>query len=306
MELLFLGTGGGTPSRQRNVTSIALLLQGARSGCWLFDCGEGTQHQILRSPVKPGKIEKIFITHLHGDHVFGLPGLLTSRSMSGISGAMTLYGPKGLRQFVETSLSLSGSWLTFPLEIVEIEAGEVLNDEQFRVVAYPLTHPVECYGYRIEEHDKPGALDAARLLADGIKPGSLFQQLKQGKTVTLEEGRVVNGRDYLGPSLPGLTLAIFGDTSPTPAAQALAAGADVMVHEATLEAALEEKANGRGHSSTVQAATVARDAGAKKLIVTHLSSRYLREDASRLLEECRAIFPNTEMAHDFSLFRIET
>ncbi|MDW8845214.1 ribonuclease Z [Erwinia sp. MMLR14_017] len=304
MELLFLGTGAGTPSRQRNVTSIALNLHGVRSRCWLFDCGEGTQHQMMRSRVKSGKIEKIFITHLHGDHIFGLPGLLTSRSMNGISDTMTIYGPKGIRSFVDTTLSLSGSWLTFPLEIMEIEAGEVFNDEHFRVTAYPLTHPVECYGFRIEEHDKPGALDAERLLADGIKPGALFQQLKLGKTVTMEDGRVVEGKAYLGPATKGVTLAIFGDTSPTPATSELAAGADVMVHEATLEAAMEEKANGRGHSSTVQAATAAKQAGAKRLIVTHLSSRYLREDSERLLAECREIFPNTEMAHDFSVFRL--
>lgn len=304
MELLFLGTGAGTPSRQRNVTSIALNLQGVRSGGWLFDCGEGTQHQMMRSRVKTGKIEKIFITHLHGDHIFGLPGLLTSRSMNGISDTLTIYGPKGIRAFIDTTLSLSGSWLTFPLEIVEIAAGELFNDAHFRVTAYPLTHPLECYGFRIEEHDKPGALDAARLLADGIKPGILFQQLKLGKTVTMEDGRVVEGKAYLGPATKGRTLAIFGDTSPTPAASQLAKGADVMVHEATLEAAMQEKANGRGHSSTVQAATAAKEAGAKRLIVTHLSSRYLREDAERLLAECREIFPNTEMAHDFSVFSL--
>ncbi|WP_034917813.1 ribonuclease Z [Erwinia sp. 9145] len=302
MELQFLGTGAGTPGRQRNVTSIALSLEGVRSGCWLFDCGEATQHQIMRSPVKIGKIEKIFITHLHGDHIFGLPGLLTSRSMNGISEGITLYGPKGIKTFVETTLSLSGSWLTFPLDIVEISAGEILNDEHFRVTAWPLTHPVECYGFRIEEHARPGALDADRLLADGIRPGKLFQQLKRGRTVTMEDGQVVNGRDYLGPSTPGLTLAIFGDTSPTAAAREVAANADVVVHEATLEAAMAEKANSRGHSSTVQAATMAKEAGAKKLIVTHLSSRYLREDTARLLAECRAIFPNTEMAHDFAVF----
>ncbi|WP_380183078.1 ribonuclease Z [Kalamiella sp. sgz302252] len=302
MELLFLGTGAGTPSRQRNVTSIALNLQGVRSGSWLFDCGEGTQHQIMRSATKPGKLEKIFITHLHGDHIFGLPGLLTSRSMNGISEGITLYGPPGIKAFVETSLSLSGSWLTFPLEIVEIGAGEVFRDEHFRVIAYPLTHPVECYGFRIEEHDRPGTLDAERLLADGIKPGRLFQQLKQGKTVTMEDGRVVDGSRYLGPSKKGLTLAIFGDTAPGPAAKELAAGADVVVHEATLEAAMEEKANSRGHSSTVQAATMAKEAQAKRLIITHLSSRYLREDTERLLAECREIFPATEMAHDFAVF----
>ncbi|WP_147200218.1 ribonuclease Z [Pantoea sp. CCBC3-3-1] len=304
MELLFLGTGGGTPSRLRNVTSIALNLQGVHNGFWLFDCGEGTQHQMLRCPLKVSKLEKIFITHLHGDHIFGLPGLLTSRSMNGITDGITLYGPKGIKAFVEATLGLSGSWLTFPLEIVEITAGEVLNDEHFRVTAYPLTHPVECYGYRIEEHDKSGALDAGRLLADGIKPGKLFQQLKLGKTVTMEDGQIVDGRKYLGPAIKGLTLAIFGDTSPTPASRELAANVDVMVHEATLAAEMEEKANSRGHSSTVQAAKAAKEAGAKKLIVTHLSSRYLREDTEWLLAECRAIFPATEMAHDFSVFEV--
>lgn len=304
MELLFLGTGGGTPSRLRNVTSIALNLQGVHNGFWLFDCGEGTQHQMLRCPLKVSKLEKIFITHLHGDHIFGLPGLLTSRSMNGITDGITLYGPKGIKAFVEATLGLSGSWLTFPLEIVEITAGEVLNDEHFRVTAYPLTHPVECYGYRIEEHDKPGALDAGRLLADGIKPGKLFQQLKLGKTVTMEDGQIVDGRKYLGPAIKGLTLAIFGDTSPTPASRELAANVDVMVHEATLAAEMEEKANSRGHSSTVQAAKAAKEAGAKKLIVTHLSSRYLREDTEWLLAECRAIFPATEMAYDFSVFEV--
>ncbi len=304
MELLFLGTGGGTPSRLRNVTSIALNLQGLHNGFWLFDCGEGTQHQMLRSALKVSKLENIFITHLHGDHIFGLPGLLTSRSMNGITDGITLYGPKGIKAFVEATIGLSGSWLTFPLEIVEITAGEVLNNDYFRVTAYPLTHPVECYGYRIEEHDKPGALDAERLLADGIKSGKLFQQLKLGKTVTMEDGRVVDGSKYLGPAIKGRTLAIFGDTSPTPASQALAANVDVMVHEATLEAAMEEKANSRGHSSTVQAAKAAKEAGAKRLIVTHLSSRYLREDSERLVAECRAIFAETEMAHDFSLFQV--
>ncbi|MTD28189.1 ribonuclease Z [Erwinia sorbitola] len=304
MQLQFLGTGAGTPSRERNVTSIVLDLQGVRNATWLFDCGEGTQHQILRTPIKPGKIEKIFITHLHGDHIFGLPGLLTSRSMNGSGDPLTLYGPAGIKTFVETAISLSGSWLTFPLEIVEITAGEVCNDEQFRVTAYPLTHPVECYGYRIDEHDKPGALNAEKLAADNVPAGPYFYDLKHGRSVTLDDGRVINGWDYVGDKIPGRSLAIFGDTAPTERATELAAGVDVMVHEATLEVAMEEKANSRGHSTTAQAAKVAQESGAKRLIITHLSSRYLRADCERLLKECQAIFPHTEMAHDFAVFNL--
>lgn len=302
MHLQFLGTGAGTPSRERNVTSIALDLQGVRNATWLFDCGEGTQHQILRTPIKPGKIEKIFITHLHGDHIFGLPGLLTSRSMNGSLEPLTLYGPVGIKTFVETTLSLSGSWVTFPLEIVEIGAGEVCNDAHFRVTAYPMTHPVECYGYRIDEHDKPGALDAARLAAHGVPAGPYFYDLKHGRSVTLDDGRTINGWDYVGEPIRGRSLAIFGDTAPTAAAQQLAADVDVMVHEATLEIAMKEKANSRGHSTTAQAAQVAQESGAKRLIITHLSSRYLRHDSERLLAECRAVFAATEMAHDFAIF----
>jgi ribonuclease Z len=164
-----------------------------RGGLWLFDCGEGTQHQLLHTAYHPGKLDKIFITHLHGDHLFGLPGLLCSRSMAGNANPLTIYGPAGIREFVETTLRLSGSWTDYPLEVVEIAEGLVFDDEDYRVTAQPLNHPVECYGYRIDAHDKPGALDAAALMADG-KTRPLFQRLKHGETVTLEDGRVINGR----------------------------------------------------------------------------------------------------------------
>ena len=299
MELTFLGTSAGVPTKTRNVTAILLSPLTHSPELWLFDCGEGTQHQMLHTTYNPGKLTRIFITHLHGDHIFGLPGLLCSRSMAGSQLPLTVYGPKGIRQFIEMSLALSGSWTSYPLEIIEIDGGVVLDDDDLRVTAYPLTHPVECYGFRIEQHDKPGALDAARLIAAGVTPGPLFQQLKQGKSVTLEDGRVVNGADYLGAAQRGKILALFGDTGPADAALSLARDADLMVHEATLEADMAEKANGRGHSTTVQTADLARAAGVKRLVVTHISSRYDAAGCEVLLAECQAVFPGSEMAKDF-------
>lgn len=304
MELLFLGTGAGTPSRLRNVSSIALTLTDDGGAVWLFDCGEGTQHRILRTAISPGKIEKIFITHLHGDHIFGLPGLLTSRSMLGARGPLTLYGPAGIRNYVETSLATSASYLTYPLAIVEFEPGVIHRDDRFCVTALPLNHVVPSFGYRIEESDRPGALDAARLKAAGIVPGPLFQRLKAAERVQLDDGRIIDGRDFLGPSIKGRKVAIFGDTAPTKNAGPLANDVDLMVHEATLEASMAEQANQRGHSTTQQAAQAAKDAGAKRLIVTHLSPRYGKEDEARLLDECRDVFPNTDMAADLASFRV--
>lgn len=255
-------------------------------------------------PLTLEKLDKIFISHLHGDHLFGLPGLLCSRSMSGIIQPLTIYGPQGIREFVETALRISGSWTDYPLEIVEIGAGEILDDGLRKVTAYPMEHPLECYGYRIEEHDKPGALNAQALKAAGVPPGPLFQALKAGKTITLEDGRQINGADYLAAPVPGKALAIFGDTGPCDAALDLAKGVDVMVHEATLDITMEAKANSRGHSSTRQAATLAREAGVGKLIITHVSSRYDDKGCQHLLRECRSIFPATELANDFTVFNV--
>ncbi|MGQ7949421.1 ribonuclease Z [Providencia huashanensis] len=304
MELTFLGTSAGVPTKERNVTSMILNLVGIRKSYWLFDCGEGTQHRILNSPFRTPKIDKIFITHLHGDHIFGLPGLLCSRSMGGATEPLTLYGPKGLKQYVETVLSVSESYMTYPLNIIEIQAGQLFDDGELIVTAYPLDHRVECYGYRIEEHAKSGALDAERLAQDNIPRGPWMQDLKAGKTITLEDGRTVNGAEYLGEPISGKVIAIFGDTQPTDQGLALAKNADVMVHETTLEAAFAEKANERGHSTTEQAARLARAAGVKRFIATHLSGRYMTHDIPRLLAECQAIFPATIMAEDYLTVKI--
>lgn len=305
MQLTFLGTSAGVPTRTRNVTAMLLNLQHpTQPGLWLFDCGEGTQHQLLHTAFNPGKIERIFISHLHGDHLFGLPGLICSRSMAGSAQPLTLYGPKELAEFVDATLRLSGSWTDFPLDVVEISAGEILDDGLRKVTAYPLNHPVECYGFRVEEHDKPGALDARRLIADGVPSGPLFQKLKAGERVTLADGRIIDGAHYLAPATPGKKIAIFGDTAPCDAALALARDVDLMVHEATLEAAMAEKANSRGHSSSEQTAQLARAANAKRLIVTHVSSRYDAEGCRRLLAECRHIFPDCELADDFATFTL--
>ncbi|APC10232.1 MULTISPECIES: ribonuclease Z [Providencia] len=304
MELTFLGTSAGVPTKERNVTSMILNLVGIRKSYWLFDCGEGTQHRILNSPFKTPKIDKIFITHLHGDHIFGLPGLLCSRSMGGATEPLTLYGPKGLKQYVETVLRVSESYMTYPLNIIEIQAGQLFDDGELIVTAYPLDHRVECYGYRIEEHAKSGALDAERLAQDNIPRGPWMQDLKAGKTITLEDGRTVNGAEYLGEPISGKVIAIFGDTQPTDQGLALAKNADVMVHETTLEAAFAEKANERGHSTTEQAARLARAAGVKRFIATHLSGRYMTHDIPRLLAECQAIFPATIMAEDYLTVKI--
>ncbi|KLN47593.1 ribonuclease Z [Providencia rettgeri] len=304
MELTFLGTSAGVPTKDRNVTSVILNLVGIRKSYWLFDCGEGTQHRILNSPFKAPKIEKIFITHLHGDHIFGLPGLLCSRSMGGATDLLTVYGPKGLKQYIETVLSVSVSYMTYPLEIVEIEAGQLFDDGELIVTAYSLDHRVECYGYRIEEHAKSGALDAVKLASDNIPRGPWMQALKAGETIVLDDGRVVNGADYLGEPIPGKVVAIFGDTQPTEQALELARNADVMIHETTLEAEFAQKANERTHSTTVQAAELARAAGVKRFIATHISGRYVSEDIPRLLAECQSVFPATEIAEDYLTVKI--
>lgn len=304
MDFVLLGTGAGVPAKARNVTSIALQLLEERGTVWLFDCGEATQHQILKTAVKPRKVEKIFITHLHGDHIFGLPGFLSSRSFQGGVDKLTVYGPQGIDAFIKTSLQVSGTHLKYPLEIIEIEEGAVFEDEQFTVMAMSLDHGIYSIGYRIVEKDRPGSLLVDRLRSEGVKPGPLFKALKNGQTVCLDDGRVLNGKDYLSAPQKGRIITILGDTRMCSNALILAESADYLVHEATFSAEESEMASAYYHSTTVQAAETALKAGAKNLILTHISSRYTSEDAERLKEESKAVFANTIMGEDLMAIKV--
>ncbi|EAD0599862.1 ribonuclease Z [Listeria monocytogenes] len=304
MELVFLGTGAGVPSRGRNVTSIALSMLNERNTIWLFDCGEATQHQIMRSQIKLSKLEKIFITHLHGDHIFGLPGLLSSRSFQGGESDLTIYGPVGITEYVETSLRLSGTRLTYKIIFNEIEPGLIFEDKMFSITVDELDHGLRSFGYRIVEKDKPGALNADKLIDDGVEPGPIFQKIKKGETVTLADGSVINGKDYIDEPQKGKIISIFGDTKATASELELALNADVLVHEATFEGDKEKLAGEYKHSTTLQAASLAKKANVKKLILTHISSRYDRDASKELLVEAQSVFENTEIAYDLAVFPI--
>ncbi|MBA4493387.1 ribonuclease Z [Paenactinomyces guangxiensis] len=304
MNLYFLGTGAGIPSRMRNVSSFALTLPEYEGQTWLFDCGEATQHQILSSPVKLSKVSRIFITHLHGDHIFGLPGVLGSRSFQGAESPLTLYGPSGLRAFVDTALKTSQTYLRYPLEIIEVEHGYQFDDEHFRFTAGLLDHGVPSFGYRIEEKEQPGRLNVNRLKEMDIPPGPVYRRLKQGETVKLPDGRVIHGRDFLAPAKKGRKLAILGDTRLTTTCFELAKQADLLVHESTYRAGQEDMAQAFFHSTSAQAARVARESQVKTLILNHISSRFLPEECEEILAETREIFPDTYLAHDFWSYQL--
>lgn len=299
MEFTFLGTGAAVPSRERNVSALAVNFAAHGGDTWLFDCGEATQHQILETAIKPTKITKLFLTHLHGDHLFGLPGFLCTRSVYGNTTPLTIYAPAGVAEYIDISLRTSGAYLRFPLEIIELTDGLQLTIDDVRVTVGLLEHGIPSYGFRLELPDKPGKLNQTRLVADGIPPGPLYQQLKQGEIITLADGRTINGKDYVSAPIQGRILSIFGDTRPTKTTIELAQNADLMIHEATFEAALAEKAYKHFHSTTVQAAEMAREANVKQLILTHLSSRYQEANTDALLAEATTIFPQTQLAQDF-------
>lgn len=305
MEVVFLGTGAGVPATSRNVSAIALQLLNERGATWLFDCGEATQHQILHTSIKPRRIEKIFITHLHGDHLFGLPGLLGSRSFQGGETPLTIYGPKGIKEFVDTTLLLSKTHLRYELSIIEIEEGILFEDEMFIVSAQLLDHGIASYGFRVEEKDLPGTLLVDKLTKIRISPGPILKKIKQGLTVTLEDGSKINGKDFVGPPKKGRVVTILGDTRCCNNSIELAKNADLLIHEATFSENEGHLATAYFHSTTQQAAKIAQKAEAKALILTHISSRYQGEDALKLLQEAKNYFENAYIANDFFRFLIE-
>lgn len=307
MELEFLGTGAGSPSKSRNVTSIALKLLDESNEIWLFDAGEGTQHQILNTTIRPRKVDKIFITHLHGDHIFGLPGFLSSRSFQGGEqmGELTIFGPKGIKAFIETSLKVSQTKLSYPVKYVEIEEeGKIYEDSRFKVLARKLDHRIECFGYRVEEKDYPGELQVEKLRAEKIPAGPIYGKIKNGETLTLEDGRVIDGKDYIGEPKKGRIVTILGDTRQTPNISKLAQNADVLVHESTFGKGEGRLAKNYHHSTCIQAANIAKDFGVKKLLLTHISARYVGKLAKNLEKDACQVFEDTKVVRDFDVINV--
>jgi ribonuclease Z len=306
VQVTFLGTSSGVPTRGRNVSAVALRLP-QRSELWLFDCGEGTQHQFLRSELRVSQLSRIFITHMHGDHVFGLPGLLASLGLAGTCTGIDLYGPDPLRDYLEGVLRTSSTRIGYPLRSHRVRqaaaSGElILDDDDLTVRCTPLTHRVPAYAYRVDQKPRAGRFAVEQARALGIPPGPVYAELKQGRSVTLEDGRIINGASLCGPERPGASVVYCTDTVFCEAAVELAAGADLLIHESTFSHAEAEMAFARQHSTSTMAAQTALAAGVKQLALTHLSPRYVPGNPvtpDDLLNEARAIFPNTVMAKDF-------
>ena len=300
MELQFLGTGAGQPSKKRNVSSIALKMLDEINEIWLFDVGEATQHQILRTNIRLRKVTKIFISHNHGDHIFGLPGLLATRSFQGDVGPITIYGPAGLEEFVRTALKVSRTKISYPIKFMVLqEGGLIFQGNGFRVYAEKLAHRVPSFGYRVVEDNRPGELLMDKLAQYNIPNGPLLGKLKNGEKITLDNGTILDGKDFLGPNKAGRVVTIVYDTRATPTIAQLAQNADVLVHESTFAGNEANLAHSYYHSTAVEAAKIARDNGVKRLFLNHISARYLGAKAKKLENQAQKIFPNTRLANDF-------
>lgn len=308
MEFQFLGTSSGTPTKTRNVSGLALRSEGATH--WsLIDCGEGTQHQILHTTLSLMNLTAIFITHMHGDHCYGLPGLLASAGMLNRTEPMHIVGPRLLEPFVRCVMETTQLGLPYPVEFVTVEraaATDVLPD--LHVQATPLSHRVQSFAYSFAEKTVETKLDVAKLKSEGIAPGPLWGLLQQGSDVTLPDGRVLHARDYRLPPRKRRKVIVGGDNDSPELLADEARTADVLIHEATYTTDILHKVGPwPQHSSAKQVAQFASDARIKNLVLTHFSPRYQEQDSARPLSEldteARAVYNgNLFLASDFERY----
>ena len=311
MNITFLGTSSGVPTLTRNVSSLALKLS-QKAEVWLFDCGEGTQHQLIKSTIKSSQIRKIFITHMHGDHIYGLPGLLATLGLSGNSKGIDIYGPSNLKNFISSALKNSYCKISFPLKFFEVENSAQTNtnlfeDELMEVKCASLKHRLPAFGYRVNEKDKPGQFNLEKAKKLNIPEGPIYGRLHSGQRVKLEDGRILNGSDFCGEPRKGESFVYCTDTIFSKRAVELSKNVDLLVHESTFSDKDEEMAFEKLHSTTIMAAKTALLSNAKKLVLTHISPRYTPKSLVKpidLLNEAKQIFPNTFLAKDFLTIKI--
>ncbi len=292
IRVTFLGTAAARPTVGRNVSSIALQREGE---LMLLDCGEGTQRQMMRYGTGFG-VGAIFVTHLHADHFLGLIGLLRTLSLQGRTEPMEIYGPRGSRKTLQQAIHLGVERVRFPVEIVELRDGDRVEREEYDVVAFQTRHGTRAVGYALKEHDRLGRFDVEKARALGVPEGPLFGRLHRGETVDVD-GRTIRPEEVVGPPRSGRSVVYTGDTLPSDTVREVARTADLLIHDATFGAEEAERARDTSHSTAREAAEVARDAGARRLILTHLSARYA-DDPDPLEAEAREVFPGARVAYD--------
>ncbi|MDH5234960.1 MAG: ribonuclease Z [Gemmatimonadota bacterium] len=289
LSLRFLGTSASRPTVERGLTSLALTREGETL---LFDCGEGTQRQMMRWGVG-FTLADIFFSHFHTDHFLGVLGLLKTLALQGREEPMRLWGPRGATALFKRSEGLGLEKLTFPLTVTEVEPGAAIARKEYEIRPFAADHRNgAALGYALVEFERRGRFDPERAATLGIPEGPLWGRIHKGEAVTLDDGRVIQPTELVGPTRPGRTIVITGDTRPCAATIAAATDADLLVHEATFGDEDAARAAETKHSTAREAATVAQMAGVRTLVLTHFSARYSR-DPSDLAREAREAFGGT-------------
>jgi ribonuclease Z len=291
MRLIFLGTAGSWPSKERSASAIALDTE---RELVLFDCGEGTQRQFFQSPASFMRVQRVFITHFHGDHFLGLPGLIQSMCLNNRTDPLEVYGPRDAKEMVDRVLSLGYFTQRFPVFVHPLNPGQSVELNGYTIRTALADHPVPSLAYRLDEGPKRGRFDPVKAKELGIR-GADFSRLESGQTVRVN-GHVVHPEDVMGPPRAGRSLVYSGDSAPSDEVRKLAAKATLLIHEATTGAELEVEANQWGHSSARQAAELAQEAEVAMLFLTHFSSRY--KEVAPLEAEARTRFPQALAARD--------
>jgi ribonuclease Z len=297
LDLVFLGTAGSMPTAQRAPAALLVRRGGDRL---LFDCAEGTQRQLLRSSVGLVELGEIFVTHFHADHILGLPGLFKTFSLRGRERPLEVHGPRGLVDLLGSLKRVVGK-LSYEVRVVELEPGDVLERDGYRLAAFEVAHGVPAVGWSLIEATRPGRFDVETADALGVPSGPARGALQRGESVALPDGSAVSADQVLGPPRPGRKIVITGDTAPSESVVEAAWGAEVLVTEATFSDEELERAQETMHQTAAQAAGIAQRANIGLLALTHLSNRYFGPEIAR---EAREIFPDTVVPKDFDVVEV--